>query len=101
MSPEDTSELDGLLDTDVDLDGTAYDTKAGAVLVLPDETTIYIEGLSAWPRELSGKAVAVRGRLTREKVIQKPETILDGLTTQGAEGDQLLLSDASWEPRAP
>lgn len=80
----------------VELRGTAFDSKAGAVLVTDDDQTVYIDGLDYWPGDLSGKSVIVNGLLRRKKYIPDPQTDADGAISQGAEGEQLVLEKAKW-----
>ncbi len=81
----------------VTLRGTARDAKGGAVLLLPSNNPIYIEGLDSWPREFSGKEVSVTGVLREKKLIPDPYISPDGGISQGAIGTQTVLEKAKWK----
>ena len=84
--------------TTVTLRGRALDANAGAVLLLEDETPIYIHVLEYWPDEFVGEEVEVRGVLQREKVIPNPEA---SPVSHGAAGMNLVLRNASWRKIEP
>ncbi len=52
--------------TRVNVEGTAYDSKAGAIVDSDGNGVIYIQGLEAWPSHLNGKRVVVSGFLRDE-----------------------------------
>ncbi|OLS12469.1 MAG: hypothetical protein RBG13Loki_3890 [Promethearchaeota archaeon CR_4] len=81
----------------VTLRGTAGNAKGGAVIQLPDNRVIYIEGLSGWDDEFSGKEVIVTGNLREKKLIPDPYISPDGGISQGAIGTQIVLENASWK----
>ena len=78
--------------------GFARDNKAGATLSIEGVmgAVIYIDGLSAWPKEYLGQRIEVTGTLTYKKYIPNP-TNNDGLVSQGAEGRQYVLESAIWK----
>ncbi len=79
------------------LDGTARNAKAGAVVVVePDESPVYLSGLTEWPEGLDGKKVRVEGTLTEQKWIPDP-VAPNGEISQGAEGNQWVLEASKWE----
>ncbi len=76
--------------------GRAQNAKAGAVLLMPDDTPLYIENLPAWPDASIDTYISATGLLLRNKFI--PDPINDkGELTQGAEGEQWVLRGATWE----
>jgi len=77
------------------VDGLARDAKAGAVVVA-DGGPVYIAGLAAWPAAIEGRRVRARGLLREEKYIPDPVGS-GGTIAQGAEGEQRVLREASWE----
>jgi hypothetical protein len=81
----------------VTLHGIARDAKGGAVLLLSNNNPVYIEGLSAWPGEFSGKQVSVTGVLREKKLIPDPYIAPDGGISQGAIGTQIVLEKARWK----
>ncbi len=81
----------------VTLHGTARDAKGGAVLLLPNNVPIYIEGLPCWSNEFFGKEVSVTGVLREKKLIPDPYIAPDGGISQGAVGTQQALEKAKWK----
>jgi hypothetical protein len=63
--------------------GVAENAKAGAVVVGPDGTTTWVEGLQQWPPELAGQPVVVTGTPVLAHVA--PEAAVDesGAVSQG------------------
>jgi hypothetical protein len=84
--------------TDRVLVGIARDAKAGAVVVT-DGGPVYIDQLDAWPPDLHGRRVRVKGRLADVKRIPDPVNE-KGEIVQGAPGTQSVLFGAVWEPLA-
>lgn len=80
----------------VELTGLAEDAKGGAVLVVDGVGPIYVRKLAAWPQNLRGKTVKVKGKLTSVKLIPSPTKNAKGEVSQGAEGDQWVLEDATY-----
>lgn len=78
-----------------ELTGIAENAKAGAVLIV-DGAPIYIRTLAAWPQAMRGKTVKVKGRLVETKLIPSPERGPKGEISQGAEGKQWVLEDATY-----
>lgn len=79
----------------VELTGLAEDAKGGAVLVV-DGNPIYLRKLASWPQHLRGKTVKVKGRLVKTKLIPSPTKNAKGEISQGAEGEQWVLEDATY-----
>lgn len=81
----------------VTLEGTAYDSKAGAILDSDHNGVVYIQGLECWPAHLNGQRMTVTGLLRDEKFIPDPEVGADGGISQGAFGGQTSLVNATWK----
>lgn len=83
----------------VTIEGTARDAKAGAVVLNADNEPIFIDGLTSWPDEFSGKQVRVTGVLVQKQNFPSATTDASGAVSQGTEGEQLesVLTDAKWE----
>ena len=79
-----------------EVEGTAQDCKAGAILVLESGEQVYIEDLDYWPDEFIGKKVVAKGTLVRKKFVPDPVIKADGTASQGASGVQLVLENARW-----
>jgi len=71
----------------VSLRGVARNAKAGAVLMMDQETVIYIQGKREWPPEIIGKRVRVDGVLRRDQVYPDVKEE-NGATSQGLPGEQ-------------
>ena len=80
----------------VELTGIAEDAKGGAVLVVDGVGPVYLRTLAAWPQNLRGKTVKAKGKLKSVKLIPSPVKGPKGEVSQGAEGDQWVLEDATY-----
>ena len=85
------TQLEELLGQEVTLNGTARDTKGGAVLLTDDNTPVYIEGLAYWNPALEGSRTSASGVLKKVKYIPDPTIGDDGGISQGAIGMQFVL----------
>ena len=65
------------------LSGKAYNAKAGAVLVLDDETPVYIEGMNAWEDEMIGQTIELTGILQSSQAYPQAEEDENGMIIQG------------------
>ena len=74
--------------------GMACDARAGAIVLLPDETPVYIAGLTSWDDTHSGNEVEVTGRL-EHKPSRIPKIPPGGEQYHGL-GETFVLEDASW-----
>lgn len=79
----------------VELSGVAHDAKGGAILLVDNEP-LYLRKLTAWPEALRGKPLVVKGTLKSMKLLPSPERGPKGEISQGAEGSQWVLEDASF-----
>lgn len=93
--------LDGKLDQQVTIRGTAGNAVLGAVLVLDTGEPVYIEGLHEWPDDVSAGKVEVTGVLRRRKLAPDPGVAPDGGATHGMVGTALVLEGASWSAVSP
>ncbi len=75
----------------VTLEGTAQNSKAGAVLLLGTGNVIWIRRKGSWDDTRVGKEITLTGILRREKYIPNHMTSDDGGISQGAEGLQYTL----------
>jgi hypothetical protein len=80
----------------VTLQGTALDAHAGAVIMLDDESPVYVEGLSRWSPEENGKRVEITGILRAVKMTPDPPKGKDVIQRHGMTGSQTVLSNATW-----
>lgn len=90
----------------VTVEGTAEDTKLGALLV-QDEGSIWIDGLDAWPTELRGKRLQVTGKVIQRSdlpvfVHQEGEPQMQGMPVPaGTDVEKarrrFLLAEARWK----
>ncbi len=92
------TQLDKVIGKEVTFLGTARDAKGGAILLLEDNTPIYIEGLDYWSDDLDGKQVSVSGTLKEDKFIPDPVISKDGGISQGAYGTQFVLTNVKIKP---
>jgi hypothetical protein len=80
----------------VTLRGTAFDAHAGAVLLLDDESPVYVEGLSRWSPEEYGKRLEVTGTLRSVKLAPDPVVGEGGTRRHGMAGTQTVVVGATW-----
>jgi hypothetical protein len=85
-----------LLGQKVTLVGVAYDAHSGAMLLLSDETPVYISGLDCWDDQWDRKKLHVSGTLTRKELAPDPEVSEKGEHSHGMLGSSLIISDATW-----
>lgn len=78
----------------VTIRGTACDARAGAMLLLEDETPVYVAGLGSWDDALSGCEVDVTGTLTLAPS-RIPRVPPGGEQVHGV-GERFVIEDASW-----
>lgn len=93
---EQMAQLQQMVGQTVTLTGRALDAHSGAVLLLSDDTPIYIPVLEYWPAAFASQKVEVRGVLRRRKLIPEPDR---DPVSHGAEGEDFLLENASWRRR--
>ena len=85
------------LDQTVTLVGIARDAHSGAVVLLSDDTPVYIVGLNYWDDEWNRKRIKITGVLRDSELAPDPEVGPDGEHSHGMFGDALVLEDAVWE----
>ena len=88
-------DLNKLVGTRVELTGIAENGKGGALLLVGG-SHIYLRKLDSWPMGQRGKQVVVKGILKSLKLIPSPVRGPNGEISQGAEGDQWVLDDATF-----
>lgn len=89
--------LDKQLGKVITLVGTAYDAKAGAMILTENESAVYIRGLDEWPGQYSGKKISVSGLLTKDKLVPDPVIGRDGGISTGAYGEDYVLDNAEYK----
>ncbi len=77
--------------------GRAENAKGGAVVVTTDGAVFYMKGLPHWNEDIIGETVVVQGLISVEKLIPDPLVDEDGTISQGAEGMQTVISNATWK----
>lgn len=81
----------------ISVTGTAFDAKAGAVVVDEKGQTYYIENLSSWPDNFINKHVAVTGTLHKETFRQEDLKNDKGEWSQGMAGEKFTIIKPKWE----
>jgi hypothetical protein len=74
--------------------GTAKNAKGGAVLMVKD-SPLYIAGLQEWPKDQLNQRVALSGVVKEETYLPQAFKNAKGEVSQGAEGQQWVLREAS------
>lgn len=82
---DDKSELNDAEGEPEVISGIAENAKAGAVLVAPDGSPTYVEGLSEWPENLLNKRVTLTGVVQRQSIFP-PVQEVEGGEIQGMVG---------------
>ena len=82
-------ELEGSIGRVVDVEGVAANAKAGAAVVLDDQSPVYLEGRNAWPAEVVTKRVRVTGTVVKHEGLHDPRA-------SGIQEDYFTLRSASW-----
>ena len=83
----------------VTLRGLACDARAGAILLLPDETPVYVIGLFSWDEGITGNEVEVTGQF--EKKPSRVPRVPPGEEQSHGVGERFVVRDASWTVVAP
>lgn len=76
--------------------GVADNAFSGAILVLADNTPLYIAGLDKWEPSLEKQTLKVTGTLTRGKLAPDPTPGPGGVQRHGMQGGVFIMNDASW-----
>lgn len=77
-------------DGPVTIRGTAYNAKAGAVIMTDRDEAVYLQGLREWPKDFFGKRVAAEGTLRQHRIYPEIEE-KEGVVSQGMSGEPLVL----------
>ena len=77
----------------ITVSGFALDAKAGAIIMVNDDTPYYIDGLEHWEEKYYGKKVIVTGYL--KKVKHKQRSTSDK-KVQEMKGTQLVIMEPEW-----
>lgn len=81
---------DALQKQETTLSGKAYNAKAGAVLMIDEDTPVYIEGMREWDKNLIGKTVELTGVLRPSQIY--PQAVAeDGIISQGMSETPMVL----------
>jgi hypothetical protein len=86
----DKESTDASHEQETTVSGKAYNAKAGAVLMIDDDTPVYIEGMEEWDDDLIGKKVKLTGVL-RPKQIYPEIHNEGGIISQGMSGTPMVL----------
>jgi hypothetical protein len=86
--------LDQKVGETVTIEGTAYNARAGAVVLTTDRIPVYVERLERWDRVLEGERVSASGTL--RKRAGHPVASEGGEYSAGIPDDYFVLSDATW-----
>ena len=85
------------LNENVVLVGVAENAKAGAVVLLADQTAVFIENLDYWDKKSYKKKMKVAGALRSRKLAPDPVVDAAGNVSAGMSGEALILEGARWE----
>lgn len=80
----------------IEIMGKAFNAKSGAMVLLEDQSAVFLDGLLEWPEEWLRKEVRVKGRLTRKKLAPDPVTDKNGAVSTGAFGSNYVLEEAEY-----
>lgn len=80
----------------IEITGKAFNAKSGAMVLLEDQSSVFLDGLMEWPEKMLGKELRVQGRLTRKKLAPDPVTDKNGAVSTGAFGSNYVLEEAEY-----
>ena len=81
----------------VRITGIAKNGKAGALVKSIEGDIYYIDGLSAWPADITNKQIIVTGDLKTETISQDDLKDDQGAWKQGVSGKINTLRNAKWK----
>jgi hypothetical protein len=86
-----------LIDQTITAIGEADDAMSGAIVVLSDETPLYVGGLDFWDKNVRRKMVRVHGTLRLKKLAPDPKVNAKGEHSTGMTGKDFVIEGATWE----
>lgn len=89
-------DLEATLGKEVLVWGKAADAKLGAVVQIPGQLPIYVQGLQAWPKNLAGKNVLAFGVLSRANLPQSQRSGPGQVVSQGIDVQPYQLSNCRY-----
>ena len=72
------------------ISGKAKNRKAGAVLMIDENTPVFIEGMDEWDDDMIGKTMKLTGVLGRQQIYPEIKSE-DGIISQGMSGTPMVL----------
>jgi hypothetical protein len=81
---------DALQEQETTISGKAYNAKAGAVLMIDNDTPVYIEGMREWGDDMIGKKVELTGVISRAQIYPEAKSE-DGIISQGMSEAPMVL----------
>ena len=88
--------LEATLGREVLVWGMAADAKLGAVVQIPGQLPIYVQGLQAWPKNLAGENVLALGVLSRANLPQAQRAGPGQVVSQGIDVQPYQLSNCRY-----
>jgi hypothetical protein len=96
-----TDELKKAVGKRTELEGKAFDAKAGAVIVIDNSIPVYVPTVDIWPSEVLGKSVKVKGTLRYKEHVPVASVDASGAISQGKDPDgdsrDYVIERAEWE----
>lgn len=86
--------LDTKVNTQVTIEGTARNAMAGAVVLMPDRTPVYVAGLERWDSQFDGKKISASGTLRKRGGDDTQGA--NGEVSSGISGDHFVLEQPTW-----
>ncbi len=86
--------LEQNIDKQITIEGTAKNAMAGAIVLTPDRTPVYVDGLERWDRAVDGKAISASGTLRRRG--GDDVVAANGEQSSGITGDHFVLEQPTW-----
>jgi hypothetical protein len=86
--------LEQQIGTQVTIEGTARNAMAGAVVLTPDRTPVYVAGLERWDSAFDGKKISATGTLRKES----PDDVVaaNGDASSGIGSSRFVLEQPTW-----
>lgn len=90
------STLESQIDQEITVRGTARNAAAGAVVLTPERTPVYVAGLDAWDLAHDGQPIAATGTLRKRRLTAEPVPGPRGEQVHGIPGEVFVLERATW-----
>jgi hypothetical protein len=89
-------DLEKKVNQQITVRGTAQNARLGAVIMISDDTPIYLEGSEEWNDDFTEREVDVTGVLRRKLLAPEATVNSQGEISHGIDGANYVLESPSW-----